>query len=338
VSKAIPLIQTPKSKPKVITRKYDESSANSSSCADAARADDSPPVNKLHLELFNHFITDILKFLGFDKFSFEDSAIDMTKYILTAPFLMNQVLAFAAFHLSIIRPDRQEFYHYHATQLQTHALSEFNATKPDLSPGNCVPTLLFSSCLAMHVLSDKLLFRPHVFEAFLDDFIQSLRMHRGVRAVTNQSWHMLLQSPLKIFLENECKTLDEGIPGDECFELLSLVDAMSCDPAIGTAYEQTIQDLQKAYNGSRAPSSNVSKIGPVIFWPVIIPPEYIDLLSERRSEALAILSHFGALLHMHREMWTFGDSGLYIISSINEYLGPEWENWLRWPNRFIQNV
>jgi hypothetical protein len=332
------LVNPSKSRPKVTTTVHDESSRDSHIRADAARADDSPPVNKLHLELFHHFITDILKFLGFDNFSFEGSAIDMTGYILTAPFLMNQVLAFSALHLSIIRPERQDFYQYHAAQLQTHALSEFNGSEPDLSPANCVPTFLFSSCLGMHVLSDKLLFRPDDFEAFLDDFIQSLRMHRGVRAVTNQSWHLLLQTPLKSFLENEGKILEEGIPGDECFKLLSFLDTMSFDPAIRAVYEQTIKDLQKAFNGSRAPSANVSKIGPVIFWPVIIPPEYIDLLSERRPEALAILSHFGGLLHMHREMWTFGNSGLYLICSINKYLGPEWEGWLRWPNRFIQNV
>ncbi|CRG86428.1 Protoporphyrin uptake protein 1 [Talaromyces islandicus] len=298
--------------------------------------DDSPPVNKLHLELFHHFVTDILTFLGLDKFSPEGSAIDMTKYILSAPFLMNQILAFAALHLSIVHPARQEFYRYHSSQLQTHALSEFNGAKLEVSAETCVPMFLFSSCLAMHVLTEKLLSRPDSFQTFLDDFIQSLRMHRGVRAVTSQSWHLLLQSPLRPLLQNEEMMLDQSTSGNECLELLAHVDTMF-DPAISSIYRQTVEDLQKAYNASRSPLSNFSRIGPIISWPVIISPDYIELLSERRPEALAILSHFGALLHMHNEMWTFGHSGLYLISSISHCLGPEWKSWLRWPNTFIQD-
>ncbi|KAH8691165.1 hypothetical protein BGW36DRAFT_305166 [Talaromyces proteolyticus] len=335
VSKANALTQPSRLESKLAHRTRDELSVSSSSSAHAFGADDSPPVNKLHLELLHHFVTDILNFIGIDKCCTEGSAIDITKYILTASYLMNQVLAFSALHLSVVHPDKREFYQYHAAQLQTHALSEFNGAKLDISPENCVPIFLFSSCLAMHVLSEKLLFRPHDFEAFLDHFIQSLRMHRGVRAVTSESWHLLLQSPLKSLLENEGKRLEHGSSRHEFLELLALVDAMSFDPAIDTAYRHTIEDLQKAYNGSRSPPSDFSTIGPIISWPVIIPSGYVELLSERRPEALAILSHFGVLLHMHREVWTFGNSGLYLISSINEYLGPQWENWLRWPNSFL---
>ncbi|KAJ5919713.1 hypothetical protein N7454_009548 [Penicillium verhagenii] len=246
----------------------------------------------------------MLNFLGFDKLSFDDSAIDITKCILSAPFLMNQVLALSAFHLSVVRPDRQEFYRHHAAQLQTHALSEFNGAKLDISLDNCVPTFLFSSLLAIHVLSEKLISRPQNFEEFLDYFILSLKMHRG----------------------------------NECSELISLIDTTSFEPAIAATYRKTVEDLQTAFNGSSSTASNSSAIGPVMFWPVIISLEYIDLLSEHRPEALAILSYFGALLHIHRDMWTFGNSGIYLISSINDYLGPPWERWLRWPNSFLQEM
>ncbi|KAJ5369576.1 hypothetical protein N7509_014188 [Penicillium cosmopolitanum] len=335
ISKATALVSTSQRKSKS-TARNNKVYVNSSRAADPGVMHDSPPVNKLHLELFHHFITDILTFLGLDKFTPEGSAIDMTKYILSSPFLMNQVLAFAALHLSITQPARQGFYQYHSSQLQTHALSEFNSVKLGVSAETCVPMFLFSSCLGMHVLAEKLLFRPDSFQTFLDDFIQSLRMHSGVRAVSGQSWHLLLRSPLKSLLENEGMMLDQSTSGNECLGLLAHVDTM-LDPAISSIYRQAIEHLQKAYNASRSPSSNFSRIGPIIFWPVTISSDYINLLTERRPEALAVLSYFGALLHMHNEMWTFGDSGLYIIASINHYLGSEWESWLRWPNTFIQD-
>lgn len=66
----------------------------------------------------------------------------------------------------------------------------------------------------------------------------------------------------------------------------------------------------------------LSTIGPIIFWPVTITPTYIDLLSERRPEALVILPQLGVLIYSRRDLWILGDSGLYIISAINDYLGP----------------
>ncbi|CAI7633850.1 unnamed protein product [Penicillium pancosmium] len=158
----------------------------------------------------------------------------------------------------------------------------------------------------MHVLAEKLLCRPDNFQIFLDDFIRSLKMHHGVRAV----------SPLNSLLENEGMMLDQHTSNNECLELLARVNAIF-DKEVSSIYRRTVEDLQKAYNASRSPFSIFSRIGPIIFWPVTISSDYIMMLSERRPEALAILSHFGVLLHMHNEMWTFGDSGLYLTSSIN---------------------
>jgi hypothetical protein len=327
VSKAHSLVQRPRPKPAV--RKNDTQPASPDG------TENSPPVNIMHLEFFHHFITHLLTFFGLDKIPWGDSAMEMTKCALTAPYLMNQILALSALHLSIIRPEHQQSYHHHAAQLQTHALSEFNRAKVDLNTNTCLPMFLFSSILAMHVLCDNLLFRPTDFGIFLENFIQSLRMHQGVRAVTHQSWHIILESPLKSFLEGEGRTLDTDVTGNECADLLSLVNTLSVDADIQSTYKITVEHLQKAFNGSRSTSSELRAIGPIISWPVIIPPSYIDLLSERRPEALAILSYFGALLHIHREMWTFGNSGIYLISSINDYIGPSWGHWLRWPNNFL---
>ncbi|KAG2006433.1 hypothetical protein GB937_008721 [Aspergillus fischeri] len=338
VSKAYTLVKSP---PKLSTSRgpkgVDKTSVNSppSSSIDAGTADDSLPVNKLHLELFHHFISEILTDFGFERLSDGCSTIEMTKIILTAPFLMNQILAFAALHLSVMRPPQQKFYRYHAAQLQTHALSEFNGANMDLTPDTCIPMFLFSSILALHMLSEKLVYCADAFEDFLDDFIQSLRLHRGVRAVTNQSWHLLRESPLKSVLEGEEDALNQEVTEQECLELMSRIDSSPLNPNMKDIYRQAIEYLQKAINGSRTHPSKLSTIGPILSWPVIIPDQYIDFLSERRPEALVILSYFGALLHLHREMWTFGDGGLYIISSVKGYLGPSWADWLRWPNQLI---
>ena len=253
---------------------------------------------------------------------------------------MNEILGFAALHLSIVRPLQQSFYRHHAAELQTHALTEFNSANMDLTPETCLPMFLFSSILALHMLSEKLLFRIGGFDSFLEDFVQSLRLHRGVRAVTNQSWPLLLKSPLKSLLEAEGNALtsNQDNSGNECATLMELVDSSDfLNMSIRNTYRDTIKHLQNAFDGSRQHPSRFSAIGPIISWPVIIPPRYIDLLEERTPQALVILAHFGALLHLHREMWMFGDSGAYIVTFVKDYLGPDWEIWLHWPSELVQS-
>ncbi|KAL4791289.1 hypothetical protein BDV19DRAFT_370778 [Aspergillus venezuelensis] len=312
------------------------SPASSTSSPNSA---DSPPVNKLHLELFHHFISHIVTSLFLESSLSSGCSLDMTKCILAAPFLMNEILGFAALHLSIVRPLQESFYRHQAAELQTHALTEFNNANMVLTPETCLPMFLFSSILALHMLSEKLLFRMGGFNLFLEDFIQSLRLHRGVRAVTNQSWPLLLKSPLKSLLEAEGNALSSNPDnsGDECATLMELVNsADSLNMTIRNTYRDTIKHLQNAFDGSHQHPARFSAIGPIISWPVIIPPRYVDLLEERTPEALVILAYFGALLHSHREMWMFGDSGAYIVTSIKGYLGPDWETWLNWPSGFVQ--
>ncbi|CEL03845.1 hypothetical protein ASPCAL04985 [Aspergillus calidoustus] len=298
---------------------------------------DSPPVNPLHLELFHHFVQDLSVSLGLDRIVSGSRAIGLMGSMLAAPYLMDQILAFSALHLSILRRDQQKHYKYHADQLQTHAISAFNGLKLEVNPENCLPLFMFASCLANHTLCEKLVFRADSFDGFVDDFVQCLRLHCGIRTITSQSWHFLLETPLKDTLRGAGQALDEGPPGDECLELLSLVNTTVSDSATRKTYHQAIESLQKTLNANRVSSNEYDAMSLVVSWPVMVPPAYSDRLAERQPEALVILAYYAALVHMHSDIWLFGDSGSYILRSVNGYLGPSWEQCLRWPNEILQS-
>ncbi|KAH2989149.1 hypothetical protein KXW58_004896 [Aspergillus fumigatus] len=97
---------------------------------------------------------------------------------------MNELLAFAALHLSIVRPMQREYYHRHAMQLQTHAINDLKDSGClNINPENCVPTFLFSSILGTHMLCETLYFHRDDLSSFLAKFIQYASLHRGVRAI-----------------------------------------------------------------------------------------------------------------------------------------------------------
>lgn len=77
--------------------------------------------------------------------------------------------------------------------------------------------------------------------------------------------------------------------------------------------------------------------GAVIAWPVMIPEEYVDALHMGRPEALIILAHYAVLLHTYRQLWVFGDGGRFLIESICDSFGADWEDWLEWPMEVLRD-
>ncbi|KAK9487013.1 hypothetical protein V1527DRAFT_462377 [Lipomyces starkeyi] len=298
------------------------------------QSDDELPVNMNHLELLLQFLTETFKFSGIDQNGAEITFQVTIKYGLSAPCLMHEILALAALHLSIVRPEKQQFYRHQAALLQTRALSLFNRAKTDITADNCVPMFLFSTFLGVHVLCDTLRFRDNNFNVFLDRFVSYLHLHRGVRAITNRSWHLLRETELKPILEaaESLPQTKEGI-GRECYGLQLLIMSADLSPSVVNACQQAIVHLQWVFDGQGTqPEGNPN----VIFaWPVLVSAEYADLLMQRTPEALIILAYYAVLLYYRREIWVFGDAGKFLIESITRHLGTYYKKWLAWPNSVL---
>ncbi|PWY78444.1 hypothetical protein BO94DRAFT_471931 [Aspergillus sclerotioniger CBS 115572] len=307
----------------------------------AAGSHEEPPVNMLHAELLCHLVTETLGSLSRDNSHLASLfSTEIMKCCSEAPYLLNELLALAATHISIIRPAQQALYRHHAAQLQNHALRFFHATNPTptSTPTACMPRFLFSSILGMHTLCDTLVFRDDDFNVFLDRFIHYLHIHRGVRAVIGSNWRVLAESTAlaPTLGDAESRLQADNAPlGPECSRLLALTQSSNLSPSIAATYQHAIEALQLAMNSA----SSLEPMGscpPGIFsWPATLSPEYVDLLALRSPDALAVLAHYGVVLHAHRHHWFLGDGGRYLIESIREYLGPDWAEWLAFPNHAL---
>lgn len=298
---------------------------------------DGLPVNMLHIELLHHFTSENLKLMGIGDMQLTSD--EVLKYGLSAPYLMNQFLALSALHLSLLRPAQREYYRHSASQLQTHALSIYNATRPEINQENCVTTLLFSWMIGIHTLCDSLNYREPDLTSFLNKFVDCLRLHAGVRTVAKSSWHTLRGSELEPML-----AAGEVLPQlgttltPEFTRLLDLIRSANLGDALTGTYQQAIEALQSVRSAVTSGLSDHSARNYLVAWPTLIPSEYIDALASRRPEAIVILAHYAALLHLHRSSWVFGDSGRFIFQTIDAYLGPSWAEWLVWPNRVLNET
>jgi hypothetical protein len=260
---------------------------------------------------------------------------------LQAPYLMDQILALAAAHLSTLYPNQRAMYRHEATHLQTRGLALFNASQAQEAADNSEQAVLakfmYSSFLGLHVMFDTLLCHDDLNE-LLNRLTAYMSVHRGVRAVTGQSWPLIAKAlqPLigDLHLDTPPSTTSSG--GHECDVLMALIDQADFGEASATTCREAVKSLQWAFDGYRRMPTKGSRGNVVVAWPIIIPAGFVDMLRLRKPEALVIVAYYAVLLHRSRDFWVFGDGGRFLLRAISTCLGPYWAEWLSWPNEMME--
>lgn len=246
------------------------------------------------------------------------------------PFLMNEILALSALHLATIHPDRQHQLESIAAELQTSALLLFNRTCHQVTPNDRLPMFIFSSLIGNHVFYTTFKFHSSNFHDFLEEFVKYMQLHRGVRSVISNDWEQLREISTKALMLEDVSDLPTPgeAQGNECDSLRHLLNTADLGLSTKDTYMRAVDSLQWGFDAQRV--RNV--VGLAFAWPIQISSEFLELLKQRRPEALAILAYYAVMLHSHRDVWLVGGAGRYIIESISGYLGTYWENWLAWPS------
>ncbi|KAH6869071.1 hypothetical protein B0T10DRAFT_501925 [Thelonectria olida] len=208
-------------------------------------------------------------------------AVDNT---LTAPYLLDQLLALSALHRAVSESDpaTASVYHQQATELQTRALTVFNKAKADISQMNHLTSFLFATLLGVHVLCDTLASHRNSPTAFVSSFVAYVRLHRGVRAVTSTYWKEILQSDLKplLYIIEWTDRANKVEPGTETAEMRAFLEAapglspLSLEACLATLKRvQWVLDMIKL-----EPTRFDLAVHAIMAWPLLIPDVYIDAL------------------------------------------------------------
>lgn len=260
-------------------------------------------------------------------------------YAFTTPYLAHQFLALSALHLSLTQTPKRQTYYEYATCLQTRALSHFNTEPLDITDTNCVPLLLFSSLLGQHMLCDALRFRQNDLDTFLDKFTSCLSILRGVHTIVGRASHLLYHTEVGSLLRESADLLDcaEG-KASQLLSLWELIDQLNIDEISRQAYLDSIEHPQRLFNVQSAAATTTQRNAMIFSWPVLTSSKYVELLRQQKPGAVVILAHYAMLLHNARRHWLFGDGGRFLIESISQSLGSDWEKWLKVPNNSLRLI
>lgn len=268
------------------------------------------------------------------------SAVDIAIcHAINSPYLLDEVLAFTAFHMASLYPGSAVHLQRLATELQTRALATFTRLTESLphdDKATAVPRFLFSAILGRHVLADTLTYCRSDFYFFIDRFVECVNLNRGIRAVTPPAWEYLRTTELlpflTIFREAEEKIIS---PGNECDPLSRLMDDSDLSETSVQSCRQAIEVLQRSFDVCHGLEEEEYPQA-VSAFSVKIKVGFVDVLRKHRPEALVILAYYGVLLHRCRSFWPFGDAGASIIHAIAEHLGMYWQAALAWPLHVLE--
>ncbi|KAL2878182.1 hypothetical protein SGCOL_006432 [Colletotrichum sp. CLE4] len=263
------------------------------------------------------------------------SAVDIAvRRAVNSPYLLDEVLAFTAFHMIHLYPGSADHLRHLATELQNRALSSFTRlteTVPKDDKATAVPRFLFSAILGRHVLADTLAHYRSDFKSFIDRLVECFNLNRGVTSVTPPARYYLQNTEISPFLNIILEAAKKmGQTGDECGALRRLLDDSDLSEASTEACREVIELLQWCFDICHVLDEEDYPQAASTF-SVKVPVGFVDMLRKHRPEALLILAHYGVLMHRCRGFWPFADAGAFIIRAIARHLGSYWQEALAWP-------
>ncbi|PTB67776.1 hypothetical protein BBK36DRAFT_1116184 [Trichoderma citrinoviride] len=284
-----------------------------------------------HLKLLHHFES-----RGFEEASMIQLPASMRQVImqcaLTSPYLMDQILALSAAHLSTLhRGQQQIFFRNQAMELQTRALTLFNRSELGISEQNSCSWFLYASFLGLHVMFET--FQCSNFDVFLEQLATYFPVHRGVSVVIKQSWPAIKGIVEEVVGQRDISGRGFAKGHSHEFDgILSLIDDSDLEEADKEACVEAADILHWVFKLHHTHQGTQFQIHFTIAWSILVPARFGEMLRKRVPEALIILSFHAVLLHRLRKFWIFGESGRFLIQSISTHLGTRWARWMIWPN------
>jgi hypothetical protein len=284
-----------------------------------------------HMKLFRHVEKDMWEWMMVTKHlrPLEDFYVSSA---LETPYLMSQLLALAAMHLSTAEGDSSAWYLSQAIRLRQRALQGFNDSLKDTSASKVKSQFLFSSLFGLHYLAENVAGAPE--QEFAETFaavVEYLRVNRGPRIMGDRSWEMLCDSPINTWfrvlneeLNTPCMQLEVSFNSfDLIAAMLRVSDLNQESIAACESARQALESVQRRMHGPKSWGVHA-----LMAWSSLIPLRFIGLLEKQIPEALVILAHYAVGLHQFREFWCLGETGNRLFQGIAKLLASYWAVWL----------
>ncbi|KAF8860826.1 hypothetical protein BDZ45DRAFT_724324 [Acephala macrosclerotiorum] len=296
------------------------------------------------LELLHHYTSFTCLSLGAER-DIQVWQEDTPRIAQSYDFLMKGILAVSALHLSTLQSStiRRKELVQSAMRMENLALPAFrhflSLGRPDdihavfAFAGFVVPYMLAVSGSTPNQIPSLDNRHPHWFLSV-----------RGLVRLLEKIWPQLMRGPFVLLLERALVTDEYGINPDDV-HFVKVYQILQPKPSSSSNDEKALAVCRAALDELRRIGAlpclacgTVNKVGATYIWPGTISQEFIELLGQRRPEALVIFAHYCVLLKRVNYLWFFVGVGTNMLKAVEKELGVEWKPWIEWAVRQPENM
>ncbi|QPC78225.1 hypothetical protein HYE68_008977 [Fusarium pseudograminearum] len=301
-------------------------------------------------ELMLHYTTVTYKTMVFSDNTTATFQQRMPQAALAFPFFLRQILAFSAYHLAHLHPERRQFYLLQATKHINASIRGIReALSEEVTARNChalygSTTFVVVNKFAAFPNCDA--FRSHGCSLPVQSLMEIFSLVNGMEAVLNSPGAAdLVYGPLReLFCETTQVHPTSHLLNGLSARLPDLARRISSDymeEQCRTALMSAVESITSCVNDSLRELNKASppELRIIFWWPMTVSRDFLDLAVSGHPLALVILAYYDILLFWgESQYWFFQDWAENLITAIvDKVRGSQWEDLLGWPVEVILN-
>ncbi|KAI4763667.1 hypothetical protein E4T52_04370 [Aureobasidium sp. EXF-3400] len=297
------------------------------------------PLGLLDLELYHHFVYHYSASLVPDPELRAEIFEKVLEHSLSYDFLIHNFMALSALHMYSKDRFRSELFD-RACYLQGVAIQLVQPVIANLRQRDSIAALMFSSHTSAFGLAEYMLNPHHDDTDPIDKIVECFQLSRGIKLVVSPHWPYLSQTWLNRLFRSGSGNEDRiRATLASIFPTYSMVRSLAFgqeDADRRKCCLETIEDIFTFIGASmHHPQDYPTSAHLIDQWAVKLPPVFKDMLVERKPIALIILAYWAVLTSINPRPWHLRGLAEVLIARIQDILGEEWAEFLRWPREQV---
>ncbi|KAH8801411.1 heterokaryon incompatibility protein-domain-containing protein [Xylogone sp. PMI_703] len=249
---------------------------------------------------------------------------------MTQIYLMHSIMAISALHIAYLRPSQAYAYRLLAAHHENLGLPLFRTAITCINEGNCDAIYACGHLVLKYAFAT-----PDLDLGAVSEWVTLVRAYFSVneyamRWLRNGSFSASLEKP--VVMDTDLSKNPEDSRFAQLVSVLEInqtADIEHCRHALDI--------LRRLLTMASFTNPPVSINTMVYTWPYKISQRYIELVTERKPEALLVLAHYCILMKKIEDFWYMNGCAGRILDRCQRDLSPEWRSFLEWPASVIFN-
>lgn len=295
------------------------------------------PLDLVNMELLHHYTSSTCLDLGTLR-NTQVWQVEIPRLALSHAFVMHGILAISAVHLATLQRQRRTELAQRAAMAEHMALTSLNELVSASQGKDIHSVFAFAGFLPPYLLAQSQWLdvpkgripsqndgRPHWF-----------LMLRGLVGLLSRNWADLTKGPFRPLLIRTATPIDRSRNPDDdhlsaIYPLLQAkVSASSEVKDILNTCRVALDELRRVAALPYSPCKTLGHTAVLWIWPGAVSDCFVQLIYERRPEALVILAHYCVLLKKLNSCWYLEGVGDAMLSTIEKLLGAKWKPHITW--------